>query len=361
MTFNYIIWNVTPRIADLGPLELRWYGILFSMSFLLGFIVLNKIFVKEGFSDKLISKLAIYLLVGTIAGLRLGHCLFYEPSYYLSNPIEILKVWKGGLASHGAAIGVLTALYLYCRKVKKPFLWILDRVVIIVMVIAPFIRLGNLANSEIIGGRTQVPWAFLFVNPVNEALAEKYPEYIDKTKIISMDRDTVINDSVYSEMRADVYFKNQGLKKEQIHDFIYRMFMPQMSSDEDLVYNTKIFAPLPQIEITDIPRYHKASFTFYAIPRHPSQLYESLFYALMFVFLLFYYRRSKGNFKNGFMLGMFLIILWTFRFLVEFLKEVQVDFEKDIFLNMGQLLSIPFIIVGIILLVRAWGKPVAKQ
>ena len=151
MTISSIFWNVSPEIVKLGPISLRWYGLLFASTFIFGYLILNKIYSLEKKPLADLEQLSIYVILGTVIGARLGHCLFYDPVYYLSNPIEILKVWQGGLASHGAAIGILTAIYLLTKKQKdKSMLWILDRLVIVVALGGALIRLGNLFNSEII-------------------------------------------------------------------------------------------------------------------------------------------------------------------------------------------------------------------
>jgi prolipoprotein diacylglyceryl transferase len=196
------------------------------------------------------------MAIGTVIGARLGHCLFYEPEYYLQNPVEILKIWRGGLASHGAAIGILAALWLFVRKYKKPFIWILDRIVVVVALAGALIRLGNLMNSEIYGIETSLPWGFVFISAVK-----------------------------------------------------------------------------PEI-----------------VPKHPTQIYEALTYFLIFGLLLRIYIRSDSKFRPGTLFSWFLILVFGMRFLIEFIKEDQVDFEAGMALNMGQWLSIPFVLLGIALL-----------
>lgn len=132
---------------------------------------MKKMFANEGLGEKILDQLSTYMLVSTIVGARLGHCLFYEPSYYLSHPFEILKVWEGGLASHGAAVGIFIGLYIFARTNKKPVLWIFDRVAIIVALSGFFIRTGNLMNSEIFGDITSLPWGFIFTRYYDPMLA----------------------------------------------------------------------------------------------------------------------------------------------------------------------------------------------
>jgi len=256
MNFASIFWNVSPEIIKLGPISLRWYGLLFASTFVLGYIILSKIFRNEKKPQSDLEQLSIYVILGTVIGARLGHCLFYDPVYYLSHPIEIIKVWEGGLASHGAAIGIITAIYLLTKKQKdKSMLWILDRLVIVVALGGALIRLGNLFNSEIIGKASNVPWAFIFI-------------------------------------RVD------------------------------------------------------------DIPRHPAQLYESIFYFISFFILYFVYLKTDKKTKQGYLFGLFLVLIFGFRFFVEFIKENQSPFEQYLFLNMGQLLSIPFVAVGLFFMFR---------
>ena len=271
MLLNYIHWNVDPEIFHvnfnapiLGEVDLavRYYGLLFALGFVVGYFIMQRMFKKEGLSVELLDKLATYMVISTVIGARLGHVLFYEPGYYFSHPVEILKVWHGGLASHGAAIGIIIALLLFARKTKKSFLWTIDRIAVVVALAGAFIRTGNLMNSEIYGSPTEVPWAFVFVQ-----------------------------------------------------------------SD-------------PQL-----------------IPRHPSQIYEALSYLAIFIFLIWSYYHKNGKPKEGSLIGWFLILVFGARFLLEFLKAPQVAFEQEMLLNMGQILSIPFVIGGIILLRKAKNRP----
>ena len=269
MILNYIVWDVNPeifRIPDdvwlFGGFAVRWYGLLFAMAFVVGYIVMQKIFKNEGLTNKMLDELSTYMIIFTIVGARLGHCFFYEPEYYLAHPLEILMIWKGGLASHGAAIGILAGLYLFSRKIHKPFIWIMDRIGIVVALGGAFIRIGNLMNSEIFGDVTTLPWGFIFI----------------------------------------------------------RYFNPAYTLD----------------------------------PRHPTQIYEALCYLALFFFLYWYYWKHKGHPRPGTMFGYFLIVLFTTRFFIEFIKVPQVGFEENMTLNMGQWLSIPFILGGIALLV--WSK-----
>lgn len=352
---QYIVWDADPELFTLLGRGIRWYGVFFAGSFYFASLMLIRILRKKGMSHEQISKLIIYLIVGCIVGLRLGHCLFYEPDYYLSNPIEILKIWKGGLASHGAAIGILIALYLYIRKTNFSYLWLLDRIVIVVLFIAPFIRTGNLMNSEIIGDKSSNSSAFIFVKGIDDELLRKNTKYIDKTTIKQLGKDTVVDNIHYSELSLEIYF-NKNMPAKEIDNFLYHYFVKRIDKDEDLKYNVKFFVDRPSYELVEQAGNHKAILTIYGIPRHPSQVYEALAYFIFFVIFIFYYIKQKGMIKEGFLFGMFLILVFGFRFFVEFLKEVQVSFENTLLLNMGQLLSIPLVIFGIFIVYRSRNK-----
>jgi prolipoprotein diacylglyceryl transferase len=258
MELQIIPWNVEPEIFRIGNFAVRWYGLLFASGFVFGYYIMKKIFKNEGLGDATLDRLTVYVAIGTIVGARLGHCLFYEPEYYLARPLEILKIWHGGLASHGAAIAIPIALWLFARKERKPFIWAIDRVVIVVALAGALIRLGNLMNSEIYGIETTLPWGFVFLQNGETA------------------------------------------------------------------------------------------------PKHPTQIYEALAYLITFGILMRMYWKSLGKLKPGLLFGVFLIIVFGFRFFVEYVKEDQVAFEAGMKLNMGQWLSIPFVIAGIAILVWAY-------
>lgn len=260
-----IPWNVNPEIFSIGKFAIRWYGLLFASSFLFGYLIMARFFKKEKIPEEVLDRLTLYMALGTIIGARFGHCLFYEPGYYLSNPVEILMIWHGGLSSHGAGIGIFIALYLFAKKSKKSYLWILDRVAIIVALAGLFIRTGNLMNSEIYGVETNLPWGFVFLR-----------------------------------------------------------------NGETL-------------------------------PKHPTQIYEALAYLLIFILLYFIYKRNQGIFKSGLLFSLFMIFVFTFRFFVEFIKTDQVVFESGMILNIGQWLSIPFVLFGIILLIFVLKKPMPEK
>lgn len=266
---SFITWNVSPEIFTIpeifgfGPFPIRWYGLMFALGFFLGQQIMIHIFKKENKPLADIDSLTLFMLVSTVLGARIGHFLFYEPGVLFSNPLEVLLPPYAGLASHGAAIGIIAGLYLYSRSRKKSgqtFFWVADRIVITVALGGAFIRFGNLMNSEIVGKFSELPWAFLFL------------------------------------------------------------------------HNTE-YMPI--------------------VPRHPAQLYESISCFLLFFFLFWFWSRKKAETTQGIMVGIFLVWVFTLRFLFEFIKENQVDFENGLVLNMGQILSIPVVLLGLYFIWRS--------
>lgn len=275
MMLDFINWNVDPVIVHLGSFGLRYYSFGFLLAFFLGYLILNKMFSREKVEIKYLDSLFVWMFLAVLIGARLGHCLFYEPDYFLTAdhwleiilPINLATgqfIGYQGLASHGAAIGILIAIWFFCRKYKMNGWWLLDRLVIIVALAGMFIRLGNLFNSEIYGVETSLPWGFIF---------------------------------------------------ERNHE---------------------------------------------TVPKHPTQLYESLSYLIIFLACIFVYRKKQGKLHNGRLFGYWLIALFGIRFLIEFVKEEQVAFEKGMMLDMGQWLSIPFILSGIVLVILSY-KGVLKE
>jgi phosphatidylglycerol:prolipoprotein diacylglycerol transferase len=271
MIINYIHWNVDPEMANLFGISLRYYSLLFIGGILPCIIILNSIFKDEKISSEKLSKLTVYVMIGIFAGGRLGHCLFYETSYYLTHPFEmILPIaptpdggyeFSGyhGMASHGAVIGLIIALIIYSKKAKESIIKTIDLIAIVTPLEGFFIRLANLMNSEIIGTPTDLPWAFVFVRVDN-------------------------------------------------------------------------------------------------IPRHPAQLYEAISYLIFFGLLIYLYKTKRDKLQNGFFFGLSVALSFTARFLIEFIKEKQEVFEAQMKLDMGQWLSIPFILAGLAFIIYGLKK-----
>lgn len=271
MEFCAITWDFNPEIFSIGNHGVRWYGLMIALGLYTGYWIFKRYLRADKLTQEMVDSLLVYAALAGIVGARLGHCFFYEPEYFLKNPLEILKIWKGGLASHGWAIGLLLALWLYNRKFKIPFLWLMDRIVIVVALLAAFIRIWNFFNSEIYGLPTSLPWGVEFVR--------------------------------------------------------------------DRLYDSTTGALLP------------------TVPRHPTQFYEALSYLLIFIVSFVFYRKRNMEIRDGFMFGVFMIALFAARLLIEFVKNDKVAFEAGLSFNMGQLLSLPFILAGIGIII--WTK--AKQ
>lgn len=271
---SFVTWLAKPDIIS-SVVTIRWYGVLFAIGFYIGYVIVSREFRHEGAPEKWLGSLFIYVVVATIIGARLGHVFFYEWDYYGAHPGEILKIWNGGLASHGGTIGIIVAVFIYSLAVtKRSPLWTFDRLVVPVGFVGALIRLGNLMNHEIYGHATDVPWAFSFVTNVHQWMA--------------------------------------GAE-------------PVMSA-----------------------------------PSHPTQLYEAAAYIALSCLLMWMYWRRDAECRPGLIFGTFLTILFSARFLIEFVKNEQVEWEQGMALNMGQLLSIPFIILGIGLIIYALKRPPVK-
>lgn len=274
MHFLSFVWDPSTGL-DLGVITLHYYSLMFVIAFGLGWFIMKRIYVREGINLEKLDSIFIYAVVATLIGARLGHVFFYDWDYFRHHLLEIFLPFKfnpfeftgfRGLASHGAAVGIIVAMYFYSKKViQKPLLWVLDRVVIPVACGAIFVRIGNFFNSEIIGQPTGTDYGVIFT---------------------------------------------------------------QLGED---------------------------------FPRHPTQLYEAGAYLLVFLILWLTYWKTNKRDKQGYLFGLFLVLLWSVRFLVEFIKENQVDFEETMVLNMGQWLSIPFVILGLYFMFRAQGDHKLKM
>lgn len=353
---NYILWDISPEIPLFGDFAIRWYGLLFAAGFLVGQQIMHYIYRKEGKSEKDLDALLMYMIVGIVLGARLGHCLFYEPNYFLKHPLEILMVWKGGLASHGATVGVIVAIWLYAKKYKMPYFYLADRLLITVAIGGCFIRLGNLMNSEIIGKPTDASWAFVFAHSREEVLTETYPEYINQTNVASLQKDTVVNGTTYTLLQLNIHFNTRKTDEKIARNFTENI-LPQLFSRGEVAKHFAFLKNDIDYQLTTQKGELISQVQVWGIPRHPAPIYESL--ATIFTaFLLFaIWWKYKENTPYGVSTGLFLTIIFGLRFVWEFMKENQVDFEENLILNMGQILSIPVILFGVILLARvAMGK-----
>jgi len=393
---NYLIWNGNPEIIAIGPFSLRWYGLFFALAFLIGQQIFYYIYKKEGKPEKDVDTLTIYMVVATILGARLGHVIFYDPKMFIEDPLGIILpvefspfrfIGFQGLASHGAAIGILFGLWVYTRftigfskadveltgkkgevgnvkkKTKRGFfirrsdrpgqsyLQVVDRIVIIVALAGAMIRLGNFFNSEIIGKPTDKPWAVVFTGPLTEAMKQKR---IDSEGIIESVT-YLKNDSLPAgsngrvPMSMYIFFK-KGATERDINSLINFRLKDLLTSSFNEFVDIPPQLPLDLMVTMQDDGNYAARLRFFGIGLHPSQLYESISCVFLFVLLLAIWARYKENLPPGRLLGIFLIVCFGLRFIYEFLKVNQESFEDALPINMGQILSIPLFVAGIIIL-----------
>ncbi len=296
-----MVWNPSEGI-DLGFFMIRYYSLMFVIAFSLGWYIMKKIFERENESIEKLDSMFIWTVFATLLGARLGHVFFYDWEYFRNHIAEILLPFRfspqfeftgfQGLASHGAAIGIILAMYFFSKNImKRPLLWVLDRVVIPVASGAVFVRIGNFFNSEIVGHETTSSFGIKFIRDFYSPR-----EVVNATKIPNPKE-------AYNAIATNPQFAN-------------------------------LLAQVPA--------------------KHPTQLYESISYIFVFAALFYMYWKTDAREKQGYLLGMFLIMLWSVRFVVEFMKESQGGFESDLGLfSTGQWLSIPFIIIGFLLVFKS--------
>jgi phosphatidylglycerol:prolipoprotein diacylglycerol transferase len=362
---NYIVWDPSPDIFSVGSWEMRWYGLLFALGFLIAQQIMFYIYRKEGKPERDVEALTFFMVIATILGARLGHVLFYEPDKYFSKPLSILKVWEGGLASHGAAFGILIAIYLYVnylvkidfgkfevKKRKRPgqnYLWVVDRLVIVVALVGALIRLGNFVNSEIVGVESNSDYGVVFARNAQQVLQVYSQGTIEEVEAHKVEQDLA---GIVHPVMFELSFArgiNEEAARNIIENELQRAFRQSERLQEDIA--------LPSQELNYTIQQNRgivtAEILVDGIPRHPAQLYESLSSFLIFIGLFLLWKRRKEETPPGLIFGIFLIVLFGLRFLYEFIKENQVDFEDQLTLNMGQILSIPMVLAGIIILIRS--------
>ena len=389
-SLNYIIWNVAPEIFEKGSFALRWYGIFFVLGFIISQQILYYIYKKEGKPEKDVDTITIYMVIATIIGARMGHVLFYQPELILEDPLSIFLPFQftpefrftgfQGLASHGGAIGILLALWLYTRysftrtkttaagEEKKGFFvrrrdlpgqsyfQVLDRIVILVALTGAFIRLGNFFNSEIIGKPTDLPIGVAFVSRLTEAVDERMEDTGNVVESVVYQK----NDSVPAlsngrlPLSAYYFFKPGTTELEGRHIMNYA---------RDVAYRLDLFFDPGHEFAYEIAQQKDgnlaARLSVVAILRHPAQLYESFSCIVLFLVLYFIWTKYKQDLPAGRLFGIFLIVCFGLRFFYEFLKENQEVFENDLPINMGQILSIPLVLAGIFVLIYSYRKQTA--
>ncbi|MCP4461082.1 MAG: prolipoprotein diacylglyceryl transferase [Cytophagales bacterium] len=348
---SYIIWSPDPAIFVIPGLNhpIVWYGLLFALGFIISQQVMMWIFKQDGKPEKHVEKLTVYMVVATIIGARLGHCLFYDPDYYLSNPLAILRIWEGGLASHGGAIGIIFSLYIFSRKMPYSFFWITDRIAIVVCLTGFLIRSGNLMNSEMEGLETKANYGLVYAwHTENFIASDDDVESVDFKRGAS----TTPNEPGRVPLTAVIEYK-EGVKfdlgKQQI---IEEQLAQGLNRRREIVQHID-FGGVPLNYRTYDNTEGRAIVEIYGVGtvRHASQMYEAVFYLILMGVLFWLWYKKRDKLPAGFNFCMFLIVLWAGRFSLESFKMNQVDFEEGMALNMGQWLSVPLIFSGIILLV----------
>lgn len=351
---NYIIWTFNPELFRIPGIDYapRWYGVLFALGFIVSQQLFLWIFKKEGRPEKDVERITTYMVLATIIGARIGHCLFYNPSYYLSNPLEILKVWEGGLASHGGALGILFAIYLFCRKYKYRYLWILDRIVIVVALTGAMIRTGNLFNSEMEGTLTNSDVGVVYAKATYDVL--NYDEKkIDDISIIKggeIPSETPglvpITARITYRRGVELSFPDKNFLENQLKSSLdrYTEVRQHVSFGEGpLTYKVLEEDGRQVVEIYALGKV-----------RHAAQLYEAAYCLLLMGILFWLWLKKRDVLPQGFNFALFMIILWSARFVDEFFKMPQEAFEEDLAINMGQILSIPLTLAGFVIMILVY-------
>jgi phosphatidylglycerol:prolipoprotein diacylglycerol transferase len=343
------------KALDLGIIGLRYYSLLFALGFILGYFLMKKIFQKEGISLEWLDSLLVYAVVGTVIGARLGHVFFYSWDYYKDNIAEIFMVWEGGLASHGAAVALIISMYVFSKKVsKKSMFWILDKFVITVALAGCFIRLGNMANSEIYGKVANSAIETVYLNPPKSRILAWYEKAIADVSF-KKTANRLETDSISYPIYEMTLVAADGITTDQLKSLVGHSMtegMNRLSADDINI----IFPKDLQIRADELAKQPTITLSVLGVPRYPTQIIEALAYLLIFVILYLIYQVPRLQQAQGFTFGAFLILIFGFRFMVEYMKAIQVSFESNMALNMGQWLSIPLVAGGLVMCVWALSK-----
>lgn len=335
-----ILWDF-PNHIPIAGFQLRFYSLMFIISFVLGQYGMQYIFKKENVNPKLMDSLVYWMVGATIVGARLGHVFFYDWGYYKNNLSEILMVWKGGLASHGAAISIVLAMFWWSKKIaKKHTLWTLDRIVIVVALAAGFIRMGNWFNSEIYGAPANSSVETVFLEAGRTSIKRGYGGKLRSITFAKTEERFTTDSMDFPVLMAELDFI--GLNPNEVQDYtsLYLNRILNASSKDN-----KHLMPYPDADVVLVD--NKARVKILGIPRYPTQLFEAGAYWLIFLLLAFLYLKTDVGARRGFLFGTFLSAVFGFRFFIEFYKEIQVSFENSMSLNMGQWLSIPLVLLGL--------------
>lgn len=348
-----------PQGIEFGFFTLRFYSLLFALGFLVGYWIVKRIFEQEKIPLEWLDTLLTYVVVATILGARLGHVFFYEWGYYSQHPGEILKVWEGGLASHGAAVAIILALIMFSKKVsKKSVLWVLDRAVITIALAGCFIRMGNMANSEIYGAKANSAVETVYLQPAEKRIVNSF-QGISEIHF-SKTEDRFEEDGI----SYPIYMMETVFIPRAIEEYVTRAMeeqIPNYLSSMSVDNQTVLPYINAQVTLTESKNQITASTQVLGVPRYPTQIFEALAYLLIFVLLYSLFYKTDIKYAQGRIFGLFLVTIFGFRFFVEFYKANQVAFEADLQLNMGQYLSIPLVLLGLYFIAKPTRIPIQTK
>jgi phosphatidylglycerol:prolipoprotein diacylglycerol transferase len=344
-----IVWDPNPHALVIGDTAIEWYGVLFAVAFLLSQRLVLFFVRREGKVLHGDVTLLIYLVVGVVVGARLFHCLFYDPAYYLSHPLEILQVWKGGLASHGGALGIVIVTFVFSRQhPEHRFLWLLDRIAIVAALFGVLVRLGNFVNSEVIGKETGGPYGVVFARPIHEAVANSSPG-VNGVEIM---RDGNVEGDGTVPLKLRVSLGSSLTPPDSVRHILINRVAPGLGSDLAAQQQLRPGETSLSFSLSRAGTNYAAETRLRAISRHPVQLYEAVAYFGVFLVLFGLWHRDWKSLADGTLLGLFFVTLFSARFFLEDFKEPIPGLDADLPLRMGQLASLPFVVAGAILL---WG------
>ena len=366
---SYIVWDpMREIIKDIQPPV--WYSVLFAMGFIIGYQIMVNIFKKEKLDPANVDTLTVYMVLSTIVGARFGHLAFYEPERFFADPLMFFRTWEGGLASHGAVLGILPALYLYSNYVVhaslfpfkfkfikskrkgQSYLWIVDRIVITIALAGAFIRMGNFVNSEIVGKPTDSQYGVVFGRVAEETIEDRISG-IEKAEASKGSHEALEAGIVPVDLTLT--FENRSISEDQVRTIINTSVRSLLLGYRVAEHYAQPNQPLDfDIEIVD--RKVTAVIHTWGISRHPTQLYEVGTCLVLFLILLLLWNKYKEKTPDGLFLGIFLIWIFGLRWFHEIFKENQVAFEDGLMYNMGQLLSIPLVLLGVFILIRVYIK-----
>jgi len=355
LALSFITWDIDPNIITY-PKEIRYYGLLFGLAFFASFSLIKKMFEHENISEEWLDKLLMYCVGGTVIGARLGHVFFYDWEYYSQHLLEIPQVWKGGLASHGAAIAIVIAMWAYSKfvtKGTKSMFWTLDKVVIGVALSAAFIRVGNLMNSEIIGGKSESNSAFFFKYPAKQSISSYFFTTEDLVEISEPTETDKQDNFNYPVSEVSVLIESSSIVEEDVNDFFnkfnyYKNYNYEPENENSWHKEEHFFVTKDKPTLTKTVDGFNVHFKIGIIPRIPTQLLEAASYFVIFLLLIWGYWKRAWYKKEGLIFGIFFLLMFSARFIIEFWKVHQTDALANAELNMGQWLSIPGILIGVV-------------